>query len=108
APAYAAEIRTALRAKFPQLTFYFQPADIVSQILNFGLKSPIDVRVAGYNKAENLQIARQLRERIARIPGAVDVHLHQDVAAPELRLNVDRTRLAENGLTQRDLANDMM
>jgi multidrug efflux pump subunit AcrB len=108
APAYAADLRSHLRSTFPDLTFYFQPADIVSQILNFGLKSPIDIRVAGYNKAANLQIARELRDRIAKIPGAVDVHLHQDVAAPELRLNVDRTRLAENGLTQRDLANDMM
>jgi multidrug efflux pump subunit AcrB len=108
APAYAADLRTHLRDKFPNLTFYFQPADIVSQILNFGLKSPIDVRIAGYNKAANLQIARELRDRIAQIPGAADVHLHQDVAAPELRLNVDRTRLAENGIAQRDLANDVM
>jgi multidrug efflux pump subunit AcrB len=108
APAYTADLRTHLLAAFPNLTFYFQPADIVSQILNFGLKSPIDVRVAGYNKAANLQIARELRDRIAQIPGAADVHLHQDVAAPELRLNVDRTRLAENGITQRDLANDVM
>ncbi|MHA3774917.1 efflux RND transporter permease subunit [Verrucomicrobiota bacterium sgz303538] len=108
APEYTADLRTALHQKFPDITFYFQPADIVSQILNFGLKSPINVRVAGYNKAGNLQIARELRERIAQIPGAVDVHLHQDVAAPELRLNVDRTRLAENGISQRDLANDVM
>jgi multidrug efflux pump subunit AcrB len=108
APAYAADLRTHLRKEFPNLTFYFQPADIVSQILNFGLKSPINVRVAGYNKAANLQVARELRDRIAQIPGAADVHLHQDVAAPELRLNVDRTRLAENGISQRDLANDVM
>jgi multidrug efflux pump subunit AcrB len=108
APGYTADLRTALRTKFPHLTFYFQPADIVSQILNFGLKSPINVRIAGYNKTANLQVARELRDRIAQIPGAVDVHLHQDVAAPELRLNVDRTRLAENGITQRELANDVM
>jgi multidrug efflux pump subunit AcrB len=108
APAYTAELREHLRAKFPHLTFYFQPADIVSQILNFGLKSPINVRVAGYNKAANLEITREMRDRIAKIPGAVDVHIHQDVAAPELRLNVDRSRLAENGLTQRDVANDVM
>jgi multidrug efflux pump subunit AcrB len=108
APAYAADLREHLHKEFPNLTFYFQPADIVSQILNFGLKSPINVRVAGYNKAANLQIARELRDRIAKIPGAADVHLHQDVAAPELRLNVDRTRLAENGISQRDLANDVM
>ncbi len=108
APAYAADIREHLQKTFPNLTFYFQPADIVSQILNFGLKSPINVRIAGYNKAANLQIAREMRDRIAKIPGAADVHIHQDVAAPELKLNVDRTRLAENGLTQRDVANDVM
>ncbi len=62
APAYAADLRTSLHAAFPHLTFYFQPADIVSQILNFGLKSPIDVRIAGYNKAANLAD----RPRVAR------------------------------------------
>jgi multidrug efflux pump subunit AcrB len=108
APAYAADLRTQLKQKFPDLTFYFQPADIVSQILNFGLKSPIDIRIAGYNKAANLEIARAMRDKIAKIPGAVDVHLHQDVAAPELRLNVDRTRLSEAGINQQNIANDMM
>ncbi len=108
APDYAADLRTHLKQKFPELTFYFQPADIVSQILNFGLKSPINIRIAGYNKAANLEMARAMRDRIAKVPGAVDVHLHQDVAAPELRLNVDRTRLSESGISQRDVANDMM
>ncbi|MDR3403653.1 MAG: efflux RND transporter permease subunit [Chthoniobacter sp.] len=108
APAYAADLRTHLKQKFPELTFYFQPADIVSQILNFGLKSPINIRVAGYNKAANLEIARAMRDKIAKIPGAVDVHIHQDVAAPELRLNVDRTRLAESGINQLNVANDLM
>jgi multidrug efflux pump subunit AcrB len=108
APAYANDLRTHLKQKFPELTFYFQPADIVSQILNFGLKSPIDIRVAGYNKAANLEIARAIRDRVAKVPGAVDVHLHQDVAAPELRLNVDRTRLSRSGINQQNVANDMM
>jgi multidrug efflux pump subunit AcrB len=108
APAYAADLRSQLHARFPDLTFYFQPADIVSQILNFGLKSPIDIRIAGYNKAANLEIARAMRDRIAKIPGAADVHIHQDVAAPELRLNVDRTRLAQSGISQLDVATDMM
>jgi multidrug efflux pump subunit AcrB len=108
APAYATDLRSHLKQQFPDLTFYFQPADIVSQILNFGLKSPINIRIAGYNKAANLEIARAIRDRIAKIPGAADVHIHQDVAAPELRLNLDRTRLAENGLTQQNVANDVM
>jgi multidrug efflux pump subunit AcrB len=108
APAYAADLRAHLKKQFPDLTFYFQPADIVSQILNFGLKSPIDIRIAGYNKAANLEIARAMRDKIARIPGATDVHIHQDVAAPELRLEVDRTRLAESGISQQNVANDLM
>jgi len=108
APAYAADLRTHLKQQFPGLTFYFQPADIVSQILNFGLKSPINIRIAGYNKAANLAIARAMRDKVARIPGAADVHIHQDVAAPELRLEVDRTRLAESGISQLNVANDLM
>lgn len=108
APAYATDLRRHLKEKFPELTFYFQPADIVSQILNFGLKSPIDIRIAGYNKAANLEMARAIRDRVAKVPGAVDVHLHQDVAAPELRLNVDRTRLSQSGINQQNVANDMM
>ncbi len=108
APAYAEDLRAQLHAQFPDLTFYFQPADIVSQILNFGLKSPINIRIAGYNKAANLEIARAMRDKIAKIPGAADVHIHQDVAAPEMRLNVDRTRLAESGISQLDVANDVM
>jgi multidrug efflux pump subunit AcrB len=108
APEYSNILRETLRAKFPNLTFYFQSADIVSQILNFGLKSPINIRVAGYNRATNLKIAREIQERVAHIPGAVDVHLHQQVDAPELRLEADRTLLAQNGLTQRNVADDIL
>ncbi len=108
APAYTEVLRKGLQEKFPDLTFYFQPADIVSQILNFGLQSPINVRVAGYDRAHNVKIARELRDQIAKIPGAVDVHIHQQMDAPELRLNADRTLLAKNGLTQEDLANDLL
>lgn len=105
---YMKRVRNALNEKFPDMVFYYQPADIVNQILSFGLPAPIDVRVAGYNKMENLQIAREMMEKIAKVRGAVDVHLHQEVDAPQLLLNVDRARAARFGLTQRDVANDVL
>lgn len=105
---YMKRVRNALNEKFPDMVFYYQPADIVNQILSFGLPAPIDVRVAGYNKVENLQIAREIMEKISKVRGAVDVHLHQEVDAPQLKLNVDRARAARFGLTQRDVANDVL
>jgi multidrug efflux pump subunit AcrB len=107
---YVREMRRRLPRQFPNLSFFFQPADIVSQILNFGLPAPIDVQVIGPNgnQAKNLAIARQMEARLRHIPGAVDVHLHQVTDAPEFRFEVDRTRAAEVGLTQRDVANNML
>lgn len=107
-PEYVARLREYLKARFPDLLFYFQPADMVSQILNFGLPTPIDVRVIGYNKEENLKIAKELVERISHVPGAVDVHLHQVVDSPELFLDMDRTLLARAGLNQKDIMNDVL
>jgi CzcA family heavy metal efflux pump len=107
-PEYMKRVRKALVAKFPDLTFYYQPADIVNQILSFGLPAPIDIRVAGYNKLENLQIAKELIAKIKEIKGAADVHLHQEVDSPMLDLTVDRARAARFGLTQRDVANDVL
>jgi CzcA family heavy metal efflux pump len=102
------QLRRKLAAQFPQMTFFFQPSDIVSQILNFGLPAPIDVQIVGRNQIANFAIARQMERRIARVPGAVDVHLHQIINAPELRVNVDRERAQQIGLTQRDVANSML
>jgi len=107
-PEYLRLTRDRLNQQFPHLTFYFQPADIVSQILNFGLPAPIDIRISGFKRAENLQIARGMIKDLEAIPGAVDVHLHQEVDAPTLKVEADRTLLAKSGLTQRDLANDML
>lgn len=107
-PEYMKLVRNALTETFPNLIFYYQPADIVNQILSFGLPAPINIRVAGYNKVENLQIAKEIIEKVRRIPGAVDVHLHQEVDAPQLKLTVDRARAARFGLTQRDVANDVL
>jgi multidrug efflux pump subunit AcrB len=103
---YIKELRVQLQNQFPDLTFFFQPADIVTQILNFGLPSPIDVQVQGYDPA-NYEIARHLRERLATVPGTVDVHMHQVVNAPDLHLDIDRVRAAQFGLTQQDVANSI-
>src|ERR1700678_619506 len=103
---YVKQLRSQLQKQFPDLTFFFQPADIVTQILNFGLPSPIDVQVQGYDPA-NYDIARKLRQPLAGVQGAVDVHLHQVVDAPDLHVDVDRVRAAQFGLTQEDVANSI-
>jgi len=103
---YMKQMRSQLQQQFPDLTFFFQPADMVTQILNFGLPAPIDVQVQGYDPG-NYEIARRLRERVATVPGAVDVHMHQVVNAPDLHLDIDRVRAAQFGLTQQDVANSL-
>src|SRR6266436_3092798 len=80
---YVKKLRQVLPGAFPEDTFYFQAADIVTQILNFGLTAQIDVRTVGYDRAKNLQIARELRRRIAAIPGVADAHIQQEVDAPD-------------------------
>jgi CzcA family heavy metal efflux pump len=105
---YIKQLRQILPAQFPHMTFFFQPADIVGQILNFGLPAPIDIQVVGRNRPKNYEIAKQIEARVARIPGAVDVHVHQIVDAPELFVQVDRTRASQMGLSQRDVANNML
>ncbi len=101
-------LRKQLREKFPDMAFFFQPADITSQIVNFGLPAPIDLQVVGNNATANYKIAQSLAARISRIPGAADVHVHQVVEQPEIRVNVDRTKASELGLTQRDVTNSML
>jgi multidrug efflux pump subunit AcrB len=103
---YVKQLRSQLQTRFPDLTFFFQPADIVTQILNFGLPAPIDVQVQGYDPA-NYEVARRLRERLASVPGTVDVHMHQVINAPDLHLDIDRIRAAQFGLTQQDVANSI-
>jgi multidrug efflux pump subunit AcrB len=105
---YMKAIRQQVYPQFPELTFFFQSADIVSQTLNFGLQSPIDLQVVGNNRAPNFEIARRLADRVRAVPGLVDVRLHQVVAAPQLRVEVDRTRAAQIGMTQRDVANNLL
>jgi multidrug efflux pump subunit AcrB len=105
---YMKAIRRQVYPQFPELTFFFQSADIVSQTLNFGLQSPIDVQVVGNNRVANFDIARRLADRVKAVPGLVDVRVHQVVAAPQLRVEVDRTRAAQIGMTQRDVANNLL
>src|SRR5215813_13619135 len=105
---YIKQLRQILPEQFPHMTFFFQSADIVGQILNFGLPAPIDIQVVGRNRPKNYEIAKQIEARVARIPNAADVHLHQIVDAPELFVNVDRTRASQMGLTQRDVASNML
>src|SRR5204863_8661517 len=81
---------------------------IVSQILNFGLPAPIDIQVSGFNRDASYALARKIEKKVVAVPGAVDVHLHQVIDAPQLRVRVDRVRAAEAGLTQRDVANNAL
>ncbi|MES2308635.1 MAG: efflux RND transporter permease subunit [Verrucomicrobiota bacterium] len=104
---YLREIRKRLNRQFPDCTFYTQPADIVGQILNFGLPAPIDIQVVGRDP-KNIEVALQLVERVSQVSGAVDVHLHQVVKAPALYVNVDRERAKQIGLTQRDIISDLL
>jgi multidrug efflux pump subunit AcrB len=105
---YEVRLRKHLKDKFPDISFFFQPANITTQILNFGLPAPIDLQVVGRNSDANYKIAKKLAERISHIPGAADVHVHQVVDQPQLRLNVDRVKASELGLTQRDVTNSML
>jgi multidrug efflux pump subunit AcrB len=105
---YEVELRKRLREKFPEMSFFFQPADITSQILNFGLPAPIDLQIVGRNAEANYKVAEELSAKIARIPGAADVHVHQVMDQPQIRLNVDRVKASQLGLTQRDVTSSML
>jgi len=104
---FIAELRKQLPRSFPSLTFFFQPADITTQILNFGLPAPVDIQVTG-NSPKNFAVTQEIAERIAKVRGTADVHIHQVIDLPELRINVDRERSAEFGLFQRDIANAVL
>src|ERR1700731_1167459 len=103
---YIKKLRQVLPAAFPEDVFYFQAADIVTQILNFGLPAQIDVRTVGNGK-NNLPVARELRQRLAAIPGIVDAHLQQEVDAPAFYAQIDRTRAAQLGLNASTVATNI-
>jgi multidrug efflux pump subunit AcrB len=100
---YTRILRDDLQKKFPDATFFFTPANITNQILDFGLPAPIDVQVIGNGKG-NFELAHKIMRQIREIPGAVDVHLHQQVEYPTMQVNVDRTKARQIGLTQQDVA----
>jgi multidrug efflux pump subunit AcrB len=104
---YVRKLRQILPAAFPEETFYFQPADIVTQILNFGLPAQIDVRTVGYDRTKNLQVAQELQRKLAAIPGVVDAHLQQEVDAPAFFATIDRARALELGLNASTIANNL-
>ena len=101
------KLRVVLRERFPNAIFYFQPADIITQVLDFGLPAPIDVQVSGKDRVKNLQVAQEMVKRLRNVVGAVDVHLQQIVDAPEFFVDVDRVRAAELGLTEQQVAQNL-
>ncbi len=105
---YTRRLRKRLNQAFPDVVFYFEAANITNQILNFGLPAPIDLQVAGRNADVNYKIAQELEKQVAQIPGAADVHVHQVMNYPEIRLNVDRDKAGQVGLTQRDVSNSLL
>ncbi len=100
-------LREKLHRDFPDMEFFFAAPDIVSQILNFGIPAPIDIQVTGRDP-KGYEIANQIKQSVAQIPGAADVHVHQVVHGPDLRVNVDRTRAQQIGLSQNDVARTML
>jgi multidrug efflux pump subunit AcrB len=103
---YVRQLRLALAEDFPGTIFYFQPADMVTQILNFGIPSQIDIRTIGRDP-NNLQTAREIRRRIAAIPGIVDSHVQQEIDAPGYLATIDRARALQLGLNTQAIANNV-
>jgi multidrug efflux pump subunit AcrB len=105
---YVNRLRMTLGRRFPGVSFYFLPSDMVSQILNFGLPAPMDVQVVGTNLDANRRFADQLLAKIKYIPGAADLRIQQAFNLPKIQIDVDRTRAAQVGVTDRDIASDML
>jgi multidrug efflux pump subunit AcrB len=101
-------LRKDLAKKFPQETFFFEPADITNQTLNFGVPAPIDVQVRGKDANATHQIATELQQQIRNVPGAVDVFVQQVVDSPAIELNIDRLKAQELALTERDIVDNML
>jgi CzcA family heavy metal efflux pump len=105
---YLSDIRMRLINEFPDCQFFAQSSDIVSQILNFGLPAPIDLQIAGKDIVNNYAIAQELTRRIAKIPGAIDVHIHQVVNDPTLHIEVDRMKAVSLGLGLNTIASNLL
>jgi multidrug efflux pump subunit AcrB len=105
---YQRRLRVDLPREFPGTTFMFQPADIVSQILNFGLPAPIDIQLVGTNTAKNLDIARGIATQLSHVPGAVDVHVQQVYDEPKLEVVMDRTHAEQQGITAANISQSVL
>ncbi|HKW33151.1 MAG TPA: efflux RND transporter permease subunit [Candidatus Acidoferrum sp.] len=105
---YINDLRQELPRKFPGVQFFFQPADIVTQILNFGTPAPIDVEITGINQRENYLVGEKLAAQMRHIPGAVDVHVHQAFDNPTLFMEIDRARAQSVGMQSRDVAQNVL
>ncbi len=105
---YVRRLRTRLKRDFPGAIFYFLPADIVNQTINFGLPAPFDIQIVGRDRERSRAIAGELAEKIRQVPGAVDVRVQQPADQPEIHFAVDRTKASQIGLTERDVANSVL
>lgn len=105
---YLHDLRRKLTHDFPGVEFYSLPADIVSQILNFGLPAPIDIQIVGRDRAGNREFANQLLSQLKFVPGTADLRIQQPSDQPQLHINVDRTFAQQSGFTQRDVATDLL
>jgi multidrug efflux pump subunit AcrB len=105
---YIRELRERLPREFPGVLFYFTPADIVTQILNFGLPAPIDIQVASQDSEASREFATNLLAQLKSVPGTADLRVHQPFDQPKIHINVDRTKAAESGFTQLDVANSAL
>jgi multidrug efflux pump subunit AcrB len=105
---YVARLREELPKEFPGTSFFFEPADIVAQTLNFGLPAPLDVQIVGRDTAGNFAAASQIAAKMRDIPGAVDVHIQQQFDQPRLQFDLDRVRAQQVGLTTRDVSSSLL
>src|SRR5262249_36526472 len=105
---YMRELRRSLPSQFPGTDFYFLPADMVTQILNFGMPAPIDIQIEGADVESNRLVGDRILAELQHVPGIVDARMQQRFDYPKLHVTVDRTRAAEAGFTPRDVANSML
>ena len=101
------KLRTELPVAFPDVLFYFQPADLVTQVLNFGVPTQIDVQIQGRDRENNAKVAALVQQKMAAVPGIVDAHVQQELGAPEMYYTVDRTRAQQLQLKMQDIANNL-
>ena len=105
---YVRTLRMSLPRQFPGTTFYFLPADMVTQILNFGLPAPVDLQIEGQDQVRNHELATRVLGELRHVPGLTDLRIQQPLDYPMFNINVDRTKAAIGGYTDRDVTNSML